>query len=474
MWPDADPVELTAGDRAGLSVEIHRFSTRRAAAAGTPVEVTITDGGRKRFVTVAPDGAATASAPSTPVPVVDAAPTVAHPPADLVPAPDAQGAGNAPPDAPAPAAAAEPVAVTTEAMTYVRGPSPASRTPSKGTSPPTQEAAFTVSSSAPASTGTSPAHAADSLPRTRAPLTGKRLAPTTSEPARRGLRGRLNAALRLSLPPTPASAEMRWRTAAATIVGPIPEFKMVTIANPKGGVGKTPVALGLAAIMASHRGAGSVVCADLGEVGGSLADRAAVSPSSSQNVVALLDAADEIRERPAALARWMTRQPAGEDLIVGWQGLAGTAPLDATQAGALAAIMSRHREILIADTGDNQLAGSWQWAVSHADVLVVPVPLRRDAALTAVRMLDDIADIDPGLLPRTVVIVTDGPGDQPMVETEAVDAFVRLNVAKVLRMPYEPLFAGGEPIISSQLRTTTTESLTVIAAAVIELMTAAR
>lgn len=140
----------------------------------------------------------------------------------------------------------------------------------------------------------------------------------------------------------------------------------------------------------------------------------------------------------------------------------------------MAAIVSQHREMLVADTGNNQLAGSWQWAVSSADVLVVPVPLRRDAAAAAARMLFDIAEIDPAVLTRTIVVVTDGPGDQPMVETEAVEAFVQLKVAKVLRMPYEPLFAGGDPIISRRLRAATVESLTVIAATVIELMTAGR
>ncbi|WP_063045013.1 hypothetical protein [Nocardia pseudovaccinii] len=478
MWPDAEPVELTASDRTALSVEIHKFSTRRAAEAGASVEVTITDGGRKRFVTVTPDGAATRSTPSTPVPILDNTPTAPQPPVDHTSTTEAADptAAAAPTDAASPPQepADEPVVVAAEPIIYTDAPEPTPPIQPRTTSPPAAEAAPPLPPPQPVGARTAAARPPAVVPRTLAPLAAKRSAPVMFEPARRGVRGRLNAALHLSLAPKPDSVEMRLRTAAVIIAGPIPEFKVVTVANLKGGVGKTPMAIGLASTMATHRGASSVVCADLSEVGGSLADRAAAAPTPDQNVIALLSAADEIRQRPATLTRLMTRQPTGEDLIAGRQGLAGTAPLEVEQAAALAAIVSRHREILIADTGNNQLAGSWQWAVSRADVLVVPVPLRRDAAIAAARMLLDIADIDPEVLARTVVIVTDGPGDQPMVETEAVDTFVRLDVAKVLRMPYEPLFAGGEPIVTSQMRATTTESLTVIAATVVELMTAAR
>ncbi|GAA3136718.1 hypothetical protein GCM10020255_011990 [Rhodococcus baikonurensis] len=60
----------------------------------------------------------------------------------------------------------------------------------------------------------------------------------SQEPARTGLRGRLNTILNLRIVPKPESAEMRQRAAIASITGPLPGFSIVTIANPKGGVGK--------------------------------------------------------------------------------------------------------------------------------------------------------------------------------------------------------------------------------------------
>ena len=84
-------------------------------------------------------------------------------------------------------------------------------------------------------------------------------------------------------------------------------------------------------------------------------------------------------------------------------------------------------------------------------------------------LLDAAATRGEDLFARTLVVITDGPGDQPMVEEEAVEAFVTLGI-RVLRMPYEPLFANGERIVPSQLRRSTTDSLTNIASWVIELI----
>ncbi|MGE2772600.1 hypothetical protein ACQGAO_30740 [Rhodococcus sp. 1.20] len=76
----------------------------------------------------------------------------------------------------------------------------------------------------------------------------------------------------------------------------------------------------------------------------------------------------------------------------------------------------------------------------------------------------------PAMMARTIVVITDGPGDAPMVEIDAVDAFLDAGVHSVARMPFEPLFASGERISPSKLRRSTTEALTVIASTVIDLI----
>lgn len=420
-------VELAAEDENALFRAIEEFAKTEAADSGESVEVSVSGFGATTRLTVTAEGHVTVSGPPTgPItPVAVPAPTVD-----------------------------EPVSVRATAVNPQRPPAP------------TQDQCSDTPHHHHTDTGQRP---------TTSVLAAPQINSGSNEPARRGIRGRLNAVLSLRLTPKAGSAEMRHRTAVAAITGPIPDFSVITLANPKGGVGKTPLAAGLAAVIAEHRGAGTLVCADLAEIGGSLADRVAVPPYQGQDVSVLLNAAETARGgiRPSTLSRYFVRQPSGEDIIAGNQTNTTTA-LGYDDGTRLANVLAQHREILIADTGNSSLAGSWQWAAAAANVLVVPVPLRRDAAAAAHRMLLDISSAaDPDVLARTVVVITDGPGDAPMVETEAVDAFVELGVRAVLRMPFEPLFASGERIAANQLRRNTTDALTVLAATVIGLIAGA-
>ncbi|MFB9783537.1 ParA family protein [Rhodococcus baikonurensis] len=416
-------VELAAEDENALFHAIEDFAKTEAADSGESVEVSVSGFGATTRLTVTPEGHVAVSAPP-PDPVAVPAPTVDEP-------------------------------VTVRA-TAVNPPRPLA---------PAQDQRSDTPHLHHADTGQRP---------TASVLAAPQITAGSNEPARIGIRGRLNAVLNLRLAPKAGSAEMRHRTAVAAITGPIPDFSVIILANPKGGVGKTPLAAGLAAVIAEHRGAGTLICADLAEIGGSLADRVAVPPRQGQDVSALLNAAATAPDniRPSTLSRYLVRQPSGEDIIAGTQ--TNTAALGYDDGMNLADVLAQHREILIADTGNSSLAGSWQWAAAAANVLVVPVPLRRDAAAAAHRMLlDIIAAAGRDVLAYTVVVITDGPGDAPMVETEAVDAFVELGVRAVLRMPFEPLFASGERIAANQLRRNTTDALTVLAATIIGLIAGA-
>lgn len=407
-------VDLTADDRNMLMRSVLELSQHQAAEAGSPIEVTITDAGRRRHVTVSPDGSA-APAPASTATTTDTQP----PPEPVVMTADPPARDQVPEHLPTTATSTN--TSTTDPGVTIRGPSP---------------------------------------------LTAPRTEPLSQGPARRGLRGRLNNILSTSLPPTQDSPEMRLRMARDRITAAIPDFSTIALVNLKGGVGKTPISIALASILATHRGAGSTVCADLTDTGCSLADRVAVPPTHNHDMAALLRDSTALSGRPAALSHYLSRQPSGDDI------LAGTRTLDTAlthdDAAQLARTLAHHRELLIADTGTNHLTGAWRWAVTTASVLIVPVPLRRDAAVAAHRML---ADLGGTAISGTLVLITDGPGDQPLVETEAVEAFLELGVLRVLRMPFEPVFAGGERIVPTTLRRTTVDSLTTIAATAIDVLT---
>ncbi|PBC49770.1 hypothetical protein CJ179_10610 [Rhodococcus sp. ACS1] len=433
---DVPPMNLEANESKTLSTVVHEFLHNMAQTHGADVEVVYRTAKDTRFLTVGPDGNTEERAPSMPLPTVtEAAPEPVVAEATALPG--------------------GPVVVATEQIAYGVGPQPAAATTP---SPVGQRSA---------EPGTGPIEGLlDELPQLSAP----RANPAASDPARLGVRGRLNAMLGLELAPKPDSLERRLRDSQTTITRPLPEDAVITFANLKGGVGKTPMSISLAETMAEHRGPATVTCMDLGEIGGSFADRVAVPPAAGKDMVGLLAGIDPAATdvRPSTLARYLTRQPSGSDIIAERDG--ADSPLSYDDAAALGAILGRHRDVLVADTGNSSHAGSWRWAITAAHAVILPVPLRRDAAAAAQRTLATIAAVRPDVLARTVVVITAGPGDVPMVEIEVVNA---LPALRVCRMPFEPLFASGERIALSQLRRETQDALTVLAATVVDLMAGA-
>ncbi|MFD7012224.1 ParA family protein [Rhodococcus jostii] len=299
---DVPPMDLEATESKTLSTVVREFLHNMAQAQGADVEVVYRTAKDTRFLTVGPDGKAEERAPSMPLPIVT--PTA--------PEPVAAEPVSTPPG--------RPVVVAAEQIAYAAAPQPAA---------PTR--------AAPAESVTG---LLDVLPQRSAP----RADPAASDPARLGVRGRLNAVLGLELAPKTDSLEMRLSDAQTTIARPLPEGAVITYANLKGGVGKTPMSISLAETLAEHRGPATVTCMDLGEVGGSFADRVAVPPAAGQDVVSLAGIDPTTADaRPSRLARFLTRQPAGSDIIAGRAG--ADSPLRYDDAAALGAILGRHRDV---------------------------------------------------------------------------------------------------------------------------------
>ncbi|AHD24006.1 chromosome partitioning protein ParA (plasmid) [Rhodococcus pyridinivorans SB3094] len=446
---DVPPMDLTATEDKALAAVVHEFVRTLAVKQQSAVEVVYRTGKDTRFLTVGPDGTLTENAPSTPIPVTPTEPE--------------QDAAE-----PASAAPTGPVTVATEPITYETIPQPVAA-PVQAPAQPGHKPAPTRKHTPPAKAVTEPLSGRIGA---LSALSAPRVNPVGSEPARHGARGRLNALLGLTLAPKPHSREMRLRDAQTAIGHPLPDGALITVANVKGGVGKTPMAIGVAETLATYRGPATTACLDLGEIGGSFADRIAVPPTAGQDTASLLaeltDTAHQVR--PSMLTRYLTRQPCGSYALAGPATAATSLSYD--DATTVGEILGRHYDLLLADTGNSSHADSWRWAISSAHAVLVPVPLRRDSAVAAQRTLAAISIAAPDVLTRTVVVITDGPGDAPMVETDAVDAFSALGVP-VCRMPFDPLFASGERITLSGLRRDTREALTVLAATIVDLMAGA-
>ncbi|QSE88081.1 ParA family protein (plasmid) [Rhodococcus pseudokoreensis] len=441
-----DPVDLQATETETLEAVVHRFLHSVAKDQNVGLEVVYRKGENSRHLTVLPNGKVEPRAPSTPIPT--GAPTA--------PPPARAANSSVPPTGP--------VVVAAESIIYQSQPAvpPQLQTPApnRRQGGATQSRSRTPQHQGAEEAVTGPLEALVDL--VAAPAS-----PVASDPARLGLRGRLNAALGLKLVPKEASLEMRLRDAQTIIAGPLPDRALIGVMQVKGGVGKTPLSIALTDTIATYRGSRRVVCADLGEVGGSFSDRVTVPPAHGSDVLDLLaeitPAATDVR--PTMLRQYLTQQPSGADVVIG----GAATPLGYDQAQALGMVLSQHRDLIVADTGNSILADSWQWVAGAAHVALIPVPIRTDAAIGAQRTLKALAAVRPDLLSRTVIVITDGPGDIPADEHDIVERFSNLAVP-VCRMPYEPRFAGGKRIALPQLRRPTQDALTVLAATAIGLM----
>ncbi|MBY6412866.1 ParA family protein [Rhodococcus sp. BP-252] len=301
----------------------------------------------------------------------------------------------------------------------------------------------------------------------------------TAEPATWGLRGRVNAAFGAHMRPKPNTPEVRFRQSVHTVQQPLPGCSVVSVMNPKGGAGKTPTALMLGATFGTHRGQGVAVW-DASESTGSLGDRAARTTDPELTVWDLLEHAGELASTSAvsgSLNAFLRRQPTMDDILAADNSTTQSRSIGWDECAAVMAVLRRHRDLIVVDTGNNPLADNWQWAVQHSDVLVVPLPLRMDIAKQVYLMLDGIAARGYGhLLASTVVVTCMTPDSSPELSQVIFDDLSDLGIApgNFVEAPYEPALARGGRIVYKDLPAATIEGYTNVTALVADALGDAR
>jgi MinD-like ATPase involved in chromosome partitioning or flagellar assembly len=173
--------------------------------------------------------------------------------------------------------------------------------------------------------------------------------------------------------------------------------------------------------------------------------------------------------RASALGRFTIRQPTGVEIVPGYRRIA-VAAIDRHACETLASVLRRHRQMLLVDTGNNTNSSAWQWAAA-ADVVVIPVPLRGTIPGMVAEMIDDLAGVAPEVLDRVLMLITEGPDDDPETEFDDVETFIRGGIAsdRFVRIPYDRLLHSGR-INYQQLQPKTRTALIAAAAKVIDLL----
>ena len=300
---------------------------------------------------------------------------------------------------------------------------------------------------------------------------GPAAALTATDPgkATAGFRGAL-AWLGFPVKPGPVEVEARrvqsLRLSAETIVRQATWTRAVSILvnNPKGGTGKTPLAVILAGVLASIRG-GSTAVLEVSDDPGALGYRAEGSPR-----LGLGELVRDINQVKTAgqLHGYTAPQTSFADVISSTgrrERLTGDAVVSVCK------VIDEFYGIRVMDSGNVTTSSAFQGAVSVADVLVIPVMNAGDSVLEAIQLLDELraAGGQPKRLADTAIAIrlTDGRPENKAVTDEVARLLHEAGVTSLHDVPYDAHIAERQQITLAQLAPATRDAFTDAAAAVV-------
>jgi MinD-like ATPase involved in chromosome partitioning or flagellar assembly len=238
----------------------------------------------------------------------------------------------------------------------------------------------------------------------------------------------------------------------------------ILIANPKGGVGKTPTALLLGGVLAAVRG-GSVCIMEVSDDPGALTFRSEGAPT--RGLGELVRDAGTIRSA-GQLAGYTAPQTSFAAVV----GSVGPRPrLEGVDVTAVATVIDDYFSIRVMDSGNQPSSSAFQAAVEMTDVLVVPTFDAGDAALEAAALLDTLrtAGGKSAALADTAIVLRlhDGRPENLQV-IKRVDSILRSHgIEHVHTIPYDAHIAERGQLSLAKLAAPTRRAITAAAADVV-------
>ena len=296
--------------------------------------------------------------------------------------------------------------------------------------------------------------------------------PVGDQPASHGWRGRLNRGSLGLVKAKPGGDEVALRRAVAGIQRSFSRPMTVVVVQPKGGAGKTPTTICLAAAFGAHRG-GYVVGWDDNETRGTLAVRVANPEDKRTTVWDLLGdlaAFERFDARVGDLGYYVRAQPdAHFDALVSDDNPANMAQIGEDEFHRLHRVLQRFYRLIVVDTGNNVRSPNWQAAVNAADVVVIVTTYQRDAGYSGSWVLDHLAQTGREELARNAVTVLTAadPTTDKSVRQQLIAHFAARTRA-VAEIPYDQQLAHGGPIRWSELASRTRTAWTLAGATIIE------
>ena len=310
-----------------------------------------------------------------------------------------------------------------------------------------------------------PAPAAGPRPRTVRPIPATRRPRSVNAPAREGWRGAVNS---LGLRLQPGAAEKQARSDIATVCGNLQRAVTVMVANPDGGAGKTPTTMWLSGCIGIARG-GGVVAWDNNESRGDLGQRSE-DGGSSATIRDLLVDPDRHAGRKEVIDRYLRHQPAGKFKVLASATVGGD-KREVSRAEFLEVhdLLTAYYDVLVVDTGNNEVKQNWLALREVADLLVVPVKWKFITVNKALGMLDELREDGYGHLVESAIVVgTNGPADATRNKTDLAAykaAFEQAGVAGIIDIPTDAHIHADAVLTHDALRDGTQRAGNRVAAA---------
>ena len=266
------------------------------------------------------------------------------------------------------------------------------------------------------------------------------------EPAAQGWRGLLTrAGLRLS----PSEAERAERADIAAVSQHWPGPRTIAIVNSKGGAGKTPSTVLLAAVFARYGGAG-VLTWDNNQTRGTLGWRTEQGPHDA-TLLELLPQVERLLSpsaQAADLARFVHHQTRDRFDVLRCKptALAHEQRVEPEDVDAIHAVASKYYRLVFIDSGNDESDPMWLRMIDRTDQLVVATTTRDDHAEAGALLLEALSDRDERsarLAEQAVVVVTQADSKAPPADVARVADGYRAIAREAVTVPFDPAMVDG-------------------------------
>ena len=266
------------------------------------------------------------------------------------------------------------------------------------------------------------------------------------EPAREGVRGALN---RFGLKLAPDVDEQSARDDEIAVSQHWPGPRTIAVVNGKGGAGKTPTTILLAAVFARFGGAG-VLAWDNNQTRGTLGWRTQ-SGVHDRTLLEMLPATGHLlgpQAQSADLANFVHHQPREKYDVLRSKPirLAHENRLHPQDVDAIHAVAAKFYRLIVIDSGNDESDPMWLRMIDHADQLVVATTTRADHAEAGALLLEALEDRDERsarLAAQSVVVVSQADPKATPTEVETVVEGYRALAREVIAIPFDHEMVDG-------------------------------